>query len=493
MAAQLGKAYVEISATTDKLKLGLNQAKSQIQTATASMKTMVAGVASMIGTMAIGSALKYSIDQAIEAEAAQVKLASALKLTGDYSQKTMDELNKYAVSLQNVTAYEDDALIAGMAYMKNLGVQTDALQDATQAAIGLAAKYQIDLQSAMQLVGRASQGQTQMLARYGIVLSNTLTPQQKFQELLRIGKGSFQLAKDYAQSAAGQFERFKIAMGNLAEKLGGALLPALTVLAKLLIPILNILQKMSPQTIAWAAAIAIGIAVIANLNKVVGAAIALWQFFANSLAAARAAAGDWQTWAKLAAGLTVAYIAYQQLNSGIQNTLDNMDKGMAGALGKARDEGNKLIQDIQTITKEYAGIITPTTGGTEDPLREQASKLVDLVKQTREATKAEMERRKALVGWTSVGDIWKKAAVFGAQERFNMTSLGQSSYSQGIRGSDTQEVRDKLGSGYISPAEFRKALDTMNKQANSQLEATALIRQMLYYMRGSDAVAQVAG
>ena len=91
----------------------------------------------------------------------------------------------------------------------------------------LAARFRIDLASAMMLVGRASQGQTQLLTRYGIVIDQTLSDQDKFNELLKIGAESFHLAEEQARTAEGTFQQFHNAMSDIAEVIGGPLLEEL--------------------------------------------------------------------------------------------------------------------------------------------------------------------------------------------------------------------------------------------------------------------------
>jgi hypothetical protein len=121
-----------------------------------------------------------------------------------------------------------------MTYAKNLGVQTSQLEAAAKAAVGLAAKYRLDLNSAMQLVGRASQGQTQMLTRYGIILEETLSPQEKFNALLKIGADSFSLAEAQAKTASGEIAQMNNAVGDYGEVLGEFILPIQSAFVELL-------------------------------------------------------------------------------------------------------------------------------------------------------------------------------------------------------------------------------------------------------------------
>lgn len=137
------------------------------------------------------------------------KLSAALRISGDYSEWVVQGYKDFADAIQKVTIYSNTAILQTMAYAKSMGIETRYLKDATTAAIGLAGAYGIDLTTAMMLVARAQMGQTQMLTRYGIVLDDTLSPLQKFEELLRIGASRFSLATAEANTSYGALERLK--------------------------------------------------------------------------------------------------------------------------------------------------------------------------------------------------------------------------------------------------------------------------------------------
>jgi hypothetical protein len=189
------------------------------------------------GAFLLGGGAIYAVKRFVQAAAEQQKAEQQLSaaIGGNIGQ-----LKEYAAEMQRLTIYGDEQIISQMAYAANLGVTQDKLKDVTKAAIGLAAKLRIDLSASMMLMGRASMGQTQMLTRYGIVLDETLTQQEKFDELLRIGAESFKLAEADAATAAGAYAQFKNAVGDLAEAIGEPLLPLLTDLAK---SITNLITK----------------------------------------------------------------------------------------------------------------------------------------------------------------------------------------------------------------------------------------------------------
>ena len=172
------------------------------------------------GLYAVKRGFDYVVKSALEQERVERELTAAV-------QGSIAVYKSYAAEMQKLTIYGDEQILTQMAYAKNLGVTTDKLQEATTAAIGLAARYRIDLAAAMMLVGRASQGQTQMLTRYGIVIDQNLSTQEKFNEILRIGAESFGLAKAEAGTAAGSIQQMNNAISDTAETLGDVMLPAI--------------------------------------------------------------------------------------------------------------------------------------------------------------------------------------------------------------------------------------------------------------------------
>jgi len=177
------------------------------------------------GLYSLKRGLEYVIKASTEQEKAEHLLSAAVE-------GSITAYKSYAAEMQSLTIYGDEQILSQMAYAKNLGVTTDRLKDATTAAIGLAAKYRIDLSAAMMLVGRASQGQTQMLTRYGIVIDQNLTAEEKFNEILRIGIKNFRLAEEQAADAAGSFSQWGNEASDLAEIIGGPLKRALSESAK---------------------------------------------------------------------------------------------------------------------------------------------------------------------------------------------------------------------------------------------------------------------
>ncbi|NLH44205.1 MAG: hypothetical protein GX448_20390, partial [Planctomycetes bacterium] len=116
-------------------------------------------------------AYKSVTTAAMAQERAESDLHASLARTGDATAENESQLKSYASAIQKVTTYGDQQILQQMAYAHNVGVATDQLDDAAVAAIGLAAAYDKDLQTAMRLVALAAKGETGQLKEMGIVIS----------------------------------------------------------------------------------------------------------------------------------------------------------------------------------------------------------------------------------------------------------------------------------------------------------------------------------
>jgi len=245
MAAKLGEAFVDITGNNSPLIKSLSASKAAVNKATQAMadrmrktgekmKAVGAGFTKYV-TLPIVGGLALATRAAIIQEDAEFALAAALKNTNDFTKASFEDMKKYASSLQEITIYGDEAIITQMAVAKNMGVSADKLKETTKAAIGLGAAYTLDLKTAMMLMARASAGQTTMLTKYGIILDASLSPQEKFNELLKIGAKNFKLAEAAAETTGGKIKQALNAIGDAAlESIGKVLTPTIKAAANTL-------------------------------------------------------------------------------------------------------------------------------------------------------------------------------------------------------------------------------------------------------------------
>lgn len=189
------------------------------------------------------------IKEAGLAQAAGIRLSGALRASGLEVEANTARLSKYASQLQKITIYEDDVLRLQMAQLQNIAQFEDVgqLERATKAAIGLAQAFGIDLGTAMDLVGKAAAGNTSMLGRYGIILEESATAAEKFEQVLSRGLSYFPLAEDYARSQIGSLEQLKNVWGDFQETLGEGVLPVVKALTDALKPMIEFATAMSAE------------------------------------------------------------------------------------------------------------------------------------------------------------------------------------------------------------------------------------------------------
>lgn len=225
----------KINAEISKLTSPLQELKNNLVRGFSQVGLAISGVQQTIGL--VRGAIDPFITASNVQEEAVSSLNAALRNTGLNVDLVSPKLQAYAAELQRITRYGDEQIISGTALAQNIGEFAEkTLPDVQKAAVGLAATYKIDLNTAFELIGRASKGQTQTLTRYGIVLDSTGSKEAQFAELLEKGAKGFNVAKEEAESGAGALEQYKNMLGDLQESLGD-------LLKKALMPVVGTLSK----------------------------------------------------------------------------------------------------------------------------------------------------------------------------------------------------------------------------------------------------------
>lgn len=243
-AEALKKGVVEVQG-----KLGeLQKKKVDIDTDAAAKKLKALRESILMAGLAITgmvASVTAAIRPALEAEAALAGMEASLRNTGIYTIQLSKALQDNAAALQQVTIYEDDAILSATGLMQSIGnLSQEQLPAAQKAAIGLAAAFRIDLETAFELVGKAAAGNTSTLSRYGVVLDSSLDPAQKFAKVLELGASKFDLAEAAAKTGSGQIEQFKNSWGNMIETIGNTALPLINGILSVLKPLVETFGEM---------------------------------------------------------------------------------------------------------------------------------------------------------------------------------------------------------------------------------------------------------
>ena len=198
----------------------LQQAPGSAKSAFSSAAVAVGNIAASIATKSaqfIAGELKSTMSLWQVQEDAVDSLNDALRLSGA-GEGWSDRLQKAASDLQAYTSYGDEATLATMALGLNMDLSASQIEDVTKAAMGLAKSYGVDLNTAMMLFAKANKGVTGSLSRYGIIVDQTMSKEEQFNEVLRQSKALFENAE--ADTLSEKISQVGNAYGDVKERIG---------------------------------------------------------------------------------------------------------------------------------------------------------------------------------------------------------------------------------------------------------------------------------
>lgn len=192
----------------------------------------------MIGAAFVGAAAGFvamSVKMSAAEEAVSRQTEALLKSQGVMWTNVSGELDSYMKQLEDLTAYNDTDLQQAFNTMIAAGMSYTEAIESMNTVTSMSFSLNRDLASMALLVGKAYNGQTGELSRYGIVLDESLDKTEKFTGLQQYVADNFADASDRADTFEGQMEGLKNETSNFAEALGAELLPGLTDFVKLLV------------------------------------------------------------------------------------------------------------------------------------------------------------------------------------------------------------------------------------------------------------------
>jgi hypothetical protein len=297
----------------------------------------------MSTTVIIGSAAAafYKFAKAgMESEEAELRLAAAMKNSNVYSVERLEHLTTYASELQKVTTYEDEEIMSVQKLYTQYGLQGQALDDLTKATLDFASAKGMDLASAADLVGKAINGSTDSVRGLTVNLKDMTSKSEKAnaiaKEMTQIFGGDAAAAAD---TAAGRFEQAQIALGDLAETIGSAALPAIKIISEVVkgaAEWFDGLSMSNKNLIIAAGAVGIAIAVLTKIVMVFGVTLsaAIWPvtLIVAAIVAAIVIVKNWETvvWA--------LRVAWEAVKFGFDVVVQSLKVGMAAinvAMSKA--------------------------------------------------------------------------------------------------------------------------------------------------------------
>lgn len=210
------KMGLDDSEYRDKLKKAPGAAKSAFSSMAVAVGNIAADMAKKAAAF-VGGQLKSTLTLWQTQEDAVDSLNDALRLSGA-GEGWSDRLQKAASDLQAYTSYGDEATLSTMALGLNMDIAASQIEDVTKAAMGLAKSYNMDVNTTMMLFAKANKGMTSALSRYGIVVDQTKSKEEQFNEILRQSKALFENAE--ADTLSEKIAQVGNAFGDVKERIG---------------------------------------------------------------------------------------------------------------------------------------------------------------------------------------------------------------------------------------------------------------------------------
>ena len=242
MAGQSRTLKLSILADVDQLKKSLAQANGDVDNSSTKMGefSKKAGMAFAAAGAAAGAyAVKLAVDgvkAAIEDEAAQIRLATALKNATGATNEMIASVEKQILKTSLATGVADDKLRPALQRLSLSTNDVTKAQDLLNLALDISQATGKGLDSVANALGKAYDGNTAALGKLGIGLSSAELKAMSFEETqTRLSDLFGGAAAANAETFAGRLQILKVTFDEAKESVGAKLLPIIQQLVEFVV------------------------------------------------------------------------------------------------------------------------------------------------------------------------------------------------------------------------------------------------------------------
>lgn len=239
----LQKANRSVKETKDALKKAERQVKAFTNRIKSGMKTVAKWGAIGFGALTAGAVLfaKQSIDAAKDQVRIEKLLETTMKRTSNASKEQIQAIKDEASALQNVGIVGDEVALAGANQLAVYGLRSDQIKKLMPNLNDMIAKEkglngtQEDAVAMADVIGKAMNGKTKGLLKYGVSLTaaeeklfKTMKQEQRMEFISKkLNESIGGTNKALRETDEGKIVAAKNAWGDMKEELGKKLLPYL--------------------------------------------------------------------------------------------------------------------------------------------------------------------------------------------------------------------------------------------------------------------------
>ena len=240
--AGIPKVKITFDADFDDLKKGIKGSQEEIQTFGDKVSDFgkKAGLAFAAAGAAAGAyAVKLAVDgvkAAIEDEAAQIRLATALKNATGATDQMIASVEKQILKTSLATGVADEQLRPALQRLSLSTNDVTKAQDLLNLALDISQATGKGLDSVANALGKAYDGNTAALGKLGIGLSTAELKAMSFEETqTRLSELFGGAAAANAETFAGRLEILKVTFDEAKESVGAKLLPIIQKLVEFVV------------------------------------------------------------------------------------------------------------------------------------------------------------------------------------------------------------------------------------------------------------------
>ena len=232
MARDTRTLSLKILADIDDLKNKLNQADNAVETNSEKISAFgkkAAAAFAVAAAAAVAYGTKLAVDgvkAAIEDEAAQLRLAAALRSATGATDAQIKATEDMILKTSLATGVADDKLRPAFQRLAVSTKDTTKAQELLNLALDISKGRGIELETVANALGRAQDGNTTALGRLGLGLSKAELATLSFTDVqTKLSNLYGGAAAANAETFQGKIDRLKVGFNEAKESLGVALLP----------------------------------------------------------------------------------------------------------------------------------------------------------------------------------------------------------------------------------------------------------------------------
>lgn len=192
------------------------------------LTSALGGTSTILGALAATGAvafLRSATESALESEKAWNDLGASIQRHGGDWAGLRSEVESFATTMQRSTSISDEAIARSVQQFVDYGASLQEAYSRVKVASDLAIGANMSLESATELLTKASVGYTSTLSRYGIIIDENIPKSKKFAAAIdQINERFSGAATSRMATHAGQIALLAQQYDDLKEKIGGFLL-----------------------------------------------------------------------------------------------------------------------------------------------------------------------------------------------------------------------------------------------------------------------------